>query len=517
MNFPALLLILDGWGIAPPGASNALSLARLPTFERLDKEAIKVSLHAASREVGLPEGHQGSSEMGHLMIGAGRPVVFPQTQVKAAIQGNLIPENQVYREVMEYCKEHNKTLHLLGLLSDRGVHSYAELSYQLLRLAKEIGVNKVAIHVIADGRDTTPQELPIFIDQLQGVMQEIGVGEIASLVGRYYAMDRDQRWERVEKAYRLYTEGIGIKANNVKTFITEYYHQQGAGDNEGLPYTDEFIPPTLFDSDLVMEADDGVIFWNFRVDRAVEITQALYEQNFTHFPRTFVPFHFVATAQYYDEFTGPVAFGQQRVDKPLGKVLADHQITQLRLAETEKWAYVTKVLDGYEEITFPYEDKMLIPSDKVATYDLRPEMQALAIAEAIVQDLAAQRHQVIIANIANGDMVGHTGNLAATIKAIEVVDQAVALINSALEKQNGFMLITADHGNCERMLTKEGGKDGSHTANLVPLYLVNYHPEVSKKLMQSSLQSGTLTHVAPTFLDLLGVPVPQFMSSSLLI
>lgn len=515
MNSPALLLILDGWGIAPASPGNAISLARLPTFDRLDKEAVKAELEAAGEAVGLPVGHQGSSEMGHLMLGAGRPVVFPQTQVKNALVNNLVRENLVYRQVMEYCRDHHKTLHLFGLLSDRGVHAYADLCYQLLRLAKEVGVVKVAVHIVGDGRDTTPRELPVFVAQLKAVFAEIGLGQIASVVGRYYAMDRDQRWERVENAYRLYTEGVGKETTEIDQFLEQYYAEEPTIDNAGLPYSDEFIPPTIFQSDLIMQPDDGVIFWNFRVDRAGEITQAFVEEKFDRFPRKKRFEHFVATTQYYDEYVGPVAFGQERVDTPLGKVLADHGIRQLRLAETEKWAYVTKVLDGYQEITFAHEQKELIPSDKVATYDLKPGMQAIPIAQAIVKHLHDRDCDVIIANIANGDMVGHTSNIAATVEAVETVDRALAMIDAELKAQQGWMLITADHGNCEHMLTKDGGKDGSHTANRVPLYLVNYHPEVSKKLMQTSLKSGTLVNVAPTFLDLLGLPVPEFMSSSL--
>ena len=258
MNFPALLLILDGWGIAPPGPGNTLSLAKLPTFDRLDKEAIKVTLDAASTPVGLPEGHQGSSEMGHLMIGAGRPVVFPQTQVKNALQNNLVRENPVYREVIEYCKKNNKTLHLFGLLSDRGVHAYAELCFQLLRLANEIGVMQVAIHIIADGRDTTPKELPIFVHQLEQLIQELGLGEIASVIGRYYAMDRDQRFERTQKAIDLLVYGAAT------------YHAADALTGLNMAYargeTDEFVQPTQIKK-VSIQADDLVIVMNFRSDR----------------------------------------------------------------------------------------------------------------------------------------------------------------------------------------------------------------------------------------------------------
>lgn len=517
MNTPALLVILDGWGIAQAGPGNALSLAKTPTMDRFDKEAIKIELDAAGSGVGLPEGHQGSSEMGHLMIGAGKPVVFPQTQVKTALNNNLVKDNPKYRGVMEYCRQENKVLHLFGLLSDRGVHAYADLCYQLLRLAKEMDVPRVAVHIISDGRDTTPCELPTFVTQLENVIQEIGLGEIASLVGRYYAMDRDQRWKRVEQAYRLYTSGEGLTGGDIHSFLKTYYQGDMTIDTGGLPYTDEFIPPTIFQPDLIMKSGDGVIFWNFRIDRAVEITQAFCEGSFSNFERQYVPVKYVATTKYYDEYEGSVAFEQARVEVPLGKVLADQGISQLRVAETEKWAYVTKVLDGYQEVMWPREEKVLIPSDKVATYDLQPEMQALAIAETIVDRLQKRDVDVIIANFANADMVGHTANMSATVRGIEAVDKALALIDEELQKQQGFMCITADHGNCERMLSPTGGKDGSHTANQVPFYIVNYHPEVSKKLLQNKTNCGNLTNVAPTFLGLLGAQVPEFMSSSLIL
>ncbi len=524
MNTPALLIILDGFGIAPAGPGNAISLAKLPTLDSFRK-GLYTELQAAGEVVGLPKGHQGSSEMGHLMIGAGRTVVFPQTQVKEAMAKNQINTNKAYREVMEYCRDQSKTLHLFGLLSDRGVHAYAELCYQLLRMAKEMSVPKVAVHVIADGRDTLPQELPKFVEQLQAVMNETGVGKIASLIGRYFAMDRDQRLDRVQKAYELYTDGRGYEAGDISEFLREYYDNskfkilssklkkrnlESRIYNLELPQSDEFIPPVVFDKTLILKENDGVIFWNFRVDRAIEITQALLKK----------PFHFVATTEYYEGINVPVAFNQERIEEPLGRILADNKLSQLRVAETEKWAYVTKVLDGYQEITFSLEDKLLIPSDKVQTYDLKPDMQALKIADVIVKDLENKQHDVIIANFANADMVGHTTDIAATVQALETMDRALAMIDAALQKAQGFMVITADHGNAEQMLTTEGNPEGTHTANSVPLYIVNYHPDLQKRLKNAAWkftkESGTLSNVAPTFLDLLGIEVPPFMTNSLL-
>ncbi len=513
MNTPALLIILDGWGIADKGPGNALSLVDLPTIKRFERDHLHTVLAAAGEKVGLPKGHQGSSEMGHLMIGAGRQVVFPQSQIKAALDKGLVAKNAAYNEVMQYCHDQDKTLHLIGLLSDRGIHAYAELAYQLLALAKQKDVSKVMIHIIADGRDTLPTELPKFVKDLQAEIKKQDLGTIATIVGRYFAMDRDQRWDRVEKAYRLYTQNDGAKESTIDDFLSKYYK----ADNQELPATDEFIRPTVFAESEPMEKGDGVIFWNFRVDRAVELAQAFTEKSFEHFKRTFPELHFVATTAYYDEIKVPVAFGQERIEEPLGEVLSKAKLKQLRLAETEKWAYVTKVFDGYQEVDYPLETKKLISSDKVATYDLKPKMQADQIAKTIVEALQSKKYDVIIANFANADMVGHTANLEATKVAVQAVDEALALIDTELEKQHGFMCITADHGNCEEMLTADGGKNGSHTDNQVPFYLVNYQPALMKRLGTAKLQTGTLSNVAPTFLDLLGIVIPSTMINSLVL
>ena len=513
MIHPALLLILDGWGIASPGPGNVLSVVDLPAMKRFRKDDFFTKLDAAGEGVGLPAGHQGSSEMGHLMIGAGQPVVFPQNQIKDALANQAVLTNPAYNDVMDYCHQNNKTLHLVGLLSDRGVHAYAELAYQLLALAKIKQLQQVMIHIIADGRDTLPTELPKFVSQLEECIKQQGVGTIATLVGRYYAMDRDQRWERVERAYRMYREGQADQATGIHQFLDHYY----AGTNGDLPATDEFIPPTIFVSEAKMQAGDGVIFWNFRVDRAVELTQALTEPVFTHFERVFTNLNFVATTAYYDEIKTPVAFGQEHISEPLGKVLADAGARQLRVAETEKWAYITKILDGYQEVEYPGETKKLIPSDKVATYDLAPQMQAAKIADTIIEALESEQYDVIIANFANADMVGHTANLEATKIAVQAVDEALNRIDQTLQKKQGFMCITADHGNCEQMLTESGGKHGSHTANQVPFYVVNYNPMLVDKLNGKSFQSGSLINVAPTLLDLMGIVIPSHMTYSLVL
>lgn len=510
---PALLLILDGWGIASPGPGNVLSLVDLPAMKRFRKDDFFTKLDAAGEGVGLPAGHQGSSEMGHLMIGAGQPVVFPQNQIKDALANQAVLKNPAYNVVMDYCYQNNKTLHLIGLLSDRGVHAYAELAYQLVAMAKTKKIQQVMIHIIADGRDTLPTELPKFVSQLQKCIQTQGVGTIATLVGRYYAMDRDQRWDRIERAYRMYTEGIADSATDIDQFLKQYY----AGSNGDLSSTDEFIPPTRFVANAQMQSGDGVIFWNFRVDRAVELTQALTEPVFTYFHRTLPTLNFVATTAYYDEIKTPVAFGQEHISNPLGKVLADAGAKQLRVAETEKWAYITKILDGYQEVEYPGETKKLLPSDKVATYDLAPQMQAAKIADTIIEALAGEQYDVIIANFANADMVAHTANLEATKLAVQAVDEALSRIDKVLQEKQGFMCITADHGNCEQMLTDSGGKHGSHTANQVPFYLVNYNPILVDKLHGKNLQSGSLINVAPTLLDLMGIVIPSHMTYSLVL
>lgn len=510
---PALLLILDGWGIAPAGPGNVLSLVDLPTFKRIKRDDFFTKLDAAGEGVGLPAGHQGSSEMGHLMIGAGRHVVFPQNQIKGALATHAVHMNGAYNEVMDYCAQNDKTLHLMGLLSDRGVHAYAELAYQLIALAKAKQLQRVFIHIIADGRDTLPTELPTFVRELENCIQTQGIGTIATVVGRYYAMDRDQRWERVERAYRMYVDGVANQAADIHQFLAEYY----SSTNGDLPATDEFIPPTCFDNAAQMQAGDGVIFWNFRVDRAVELTQSMTELTFSHFERKFPDLHFVATTAYYDEIKTPVAFGQEHISEPLGKVLEEVGVRQLRIAETEKWAYITKILDGYQEMEYAHETKTLLPSDKVATYDLAPQMQAAKIADTIIEALESEEYDVIIANFANADMVAHTANLEATKIAVQAVDEAINRIDQVLQQKQGFMCITADHGNCEQMLTESGGKHGSHTANQVPFYLVNYNPMLVDRLNGKSLQSGSLINVAPTFLDLMGIVIPSHMTYSLVI
>jgi 2,3-bisphosphoglycerate-independent phosphoglycerate mutase len=507
---PVVLLILDGWGIGEDDAHNAIYLANTPHIDTLLATYPNGPIGAAGEHIRLKPGHQGSTEMGHLIISAGRNVLLPQMQVQQAIQSDAIGNNPAYSEAIQLAKQRGTRLHLMGLLSDAGVHSYDAACYGLIRAAAQAGLqrNQVYIHIFSDGRDTPPTALPTYVERLQTVMDDAGVGLIADLQGRYWAMDRDHRWERVEAAYTLLTSGVGKRsATSIEEAIA------AARDaNE----TDEFIAPTSIDAHGCFRADDVVINFNYRVDREIEITQALIESAFDAFPRPHHPHvHYVATFPYYSGMPAPHAFEREelKMKNILPEVLSTHGLTQYRLTETEKWVYLTKIFNAMREEAFPGETRHLISSDKVATYDERPAMKAVEIAENCVEQLRAHAFDTYFINICNADILGHTGNKEATIIGCEAIDKAIGIITKEIQKQNGILLITADHGDAERMWDHEHNLPHTqHTDSFVPFILVD-----AERKNVHIRETGALRDVAPTILELLGIPKPEEMTGESLL
>ena len=495
---PLMLMILDGWGIESPGECNAVTCAKTPNYCRLLKEYPHTRLETSGEAVGLPAGQMGNSEVGHLNIGAGRVVYQDLTRIDLAVRTGELSTNPVLRKAVSNVKNKQTALHLLGLLSDGGVHSHLQHLYGLLEMAKQAGVERVFIHAFLDGRDVPPASAREYIGALEHKLRELGVGQVATLGGRYWGMDRDKRWERVEKHYRILVEGTGVKADSALSAVERSY---------AASVTDEFVEPTVIvdeqgDPRGLIQDGDSVIFFNFRADRAREITRAFVDQDFEGFTRRKRPqVYFVCLTQYDVTIPAPVAFPPQKLTNTLGEVLAQHGLKQLRIAETEKYAHVTFFFNGGVEAANPGEERILIPSPKVATYDLQPEMSAYEVTTRVVQEIEANQYAVIILNFANADMVGHTGDL-------ECLGQVV----KAVLAQNGAVIITADHGNVEEMREPKTGEPcTAHTTNPVPLILVD--PEYRG----IELLPGSLQDIAPTMLRLLGIPQPVEMTGRSLI
>ncbi len=491
-------MILDGWGIAPAGNANAAALAKTPNLDKYFAAYPHTQLEASGRQVGLPAGQIGNSEVGHLNIGSGRIIYQSLTRISKAIEDGDFFHNSVLVNVMEQTKAGNKALHLLGLLSDGGVHSHISHIVALLEMAKQHGLDKVYVHAFLDGRDVPPQSALTYVKQLEQAMAEIGVGKIATVSGRYYAMDRDQRWERLAKAYATVVQGEGAKADSAAAGIEASYAQ-------GV--TDEFVIPfTIAGVDGRIQAGDGVIFANFRPDRAREITRALVDEEFPYFarPQEVRPVHFACMAQYDVTIAAPVAFPPEAINDTLGQVLAQNGKRQLRIAETEKYAHVTFFFNGGVEEPNKNEERILIPSPKVATYDLQPEMSAEEVTHSLLAELDKDKFDVIILNFANPDMVGHTGVLNAAIKAMEKVDECAGRIVEKVLALDGCVCITADHGNLEKMAEIDGKPNTAHTTNPVPFILV------SKE--EHKLHAGILADIAPTMLELLQIAQPAAMT-----
>jgi 2,3-bisphosphoglycerate-independent phosphoglycerate mutase len=526
---PLVLTILDGWGYAPPSKSNAISLARKPTFDRLVREYPNTLIHTSGRYVGLPDGQMGNSEVGHLNIGAGRIVYMDITRIDLMIESGEFFRNSTLLDAMHKARQNARQLHLLGLLSDGGVHSHQKHLYALLRMARENGVERVFVHAFMDGRDTLPTSGASFLEQLQKKTREYGIGKIATLSGRYYAMDRDRRWERVKKAFDAMVHGNG-EASSYSDPV------KGTKQSYNQRVTDEFILPLVIcDAEgqpLTRIRDEDVcINFNFRADRARQITRALARESGLSpragreladserldevIPRASVPreLTYVCMTRYDKQFTLPFVVPPELPQNILANIFSELKLRNLRVAETEKYAHVTYFFNGGVEKPFPGEDRILVPSPKVATYDLQPEMSAFGVADAVVKAIDDGSFDVIIVNFANADMVGHSGKIAPTVKAIEAVDSCLGRIYHAITQRGGALLVTADHGNAEQMIDPEtGGPHTAHTTNAVPLIVV------SDRTNNSRLRTdGALQDIAPTVLALLGIPKPAEMTGKSLL
>ncbi len=503
MKKPVLLMILDGWGLAPAVKTNAAEMAKTPNLDSFFAKYPHTILEASGKDVGLPAGQIGNSEVGHLNIGAGRIIYQSLTRIDKAVEDGELYKNPVLLKVMEQTKTADKALHFLGLLSDGGVHSHIEHLIALLKMAKQQGLTKVFVHTFLDGRDVGPKTALTYIEQLEKAMAEIGVGKIATVSGRYYAMDRDKRWERVERAYKALVLGEGAKAQSAAAGVEASY---AAG------ITDEFVEPfTIEGVEGKITAGDGVIFFNFRPDRARELTRALHDDEFPYFarPAGARPVNYVCMTQYDATITAPVAFPPEEIKDTLGEVLAAHGLKQLRIAETEKYAHVTFFFNGGVEAPNVNEERILIPSPKVATYDLQPEMSAEEVTQALLAELDKDKFDAVILNFANPDMVGHTGVLSAAITAMEKVDDCAGRIVRKVLALGGSVCITADHGNLEKMAESDGTPNTAHTTNPVPFILVSDKPH--------KLHQGILADIAPTLLELLHIEQPKAMTGHSLI
>ena len=500
---PVMLMILDGWGVAPASDVNAATLAQTPNLDRYFAEFPHTTLEASGMEVGLPEGQIGNSEVGHLNIGAGRIIYQSLTRITKAIKDGDFFDNEVLCACMDKTKNAGKALHLMGLLSDGGVHSNINHLIALLKMAKARGLEKVYVHAFLDGRDVPPKSAVGFIKQLQEAIAGMAFGKIATVMGRYYAMDRDNRWDRIEKAYKTLVLGEGnLVADPV----------QGVEASYDAGVTDEFVEPMVVEGvDAKITSGDGIIFFNFRPDRARQITRALNDAEFPHFerPASALPVNYVCMTQYDATIDAPVAYPPEEYNDTLGEVLAKEGKHQLRIAETEKYAHVTFFFNGGVEEPNLNEERILINSPKVATYDLQPEMSAYDVTDALLAELDKDKFDVVVLNYANPDMVGHTGVLPAAIKAMEAVDECVGKVVDKVLSLGGSVCITADHGNLEKMAEADGTPHTAHTTNIVPFILVSNE--------EHKLHSGVLADIAPTMLELLNIEKPAVMTGSSLI
>ena len=506
MTKPLVLCILDGCGVREESDGNAFKNANKPTLDMLMEKYPHSILQASGKAVGLPEGQMGNSEVGHTNIGAGRIVYQELTRITKSIEdGDFFSIPELVRAI-DNCKRNNSKLHIMGLLSDGGVHSHQRHLYALLELAKRKDFEDVYVHCFLDGRDTPPASAESYITELESKMKEKGVGKIATIMGRFYAMDRDKRWNRIEKAYNALVRGEGEKHKSAAIAIENSYQKE---------IFDEFVVPTVIcnndKSVAKIEKDDSVIFFNFRPDRAREITRAIVDKDFKEFEREYFNTYFVTFTNYDETIKNvSIAFKKDELTNTFGEVVSKNGLTQLRIAETEKYAHVTFFFNGGEEKQYPGEDRILIPSPKVETYDMKPEMSAGEVTENVLNAIHSRKYDAIILNFANPDMVGHTGNIEAVIKALETLDIYVNQIVEAIEQEGGNLLITADHGNCEQMVDyKTGEPHTAHTTNPVPLVLIGRD--------DVKLKEGRLADLAPTMLELMKIEKPKEMTGESLI
>lgn len=505
MSKRVLLMILDGWGISPDPKVSAVAQANTPFVDSLSQNAVHNVLHTDGMHVGLPEGQMGNSEVGHVNLGAGRVVYQDLAKINMAISQNTLKDEAVLKGAFTYAKTNKKAVHFLGLVSDGGVHAHINHLEGLLKAAQAAGVPKSYVHAFTDGRDVDPKSGAGFLAGVQDICTSTNA-HLASVIGRYFAMDRDQRWERVKKAYELLVNGTGTKTENLTQAMQANYV---AGT------TDEFIEPIALPEDGNLEAgriksDDVVIFFNFRTDRGRQLTQALSQMAFPAQGMEPLSLYYVTLTNYDESFKGvKVVYDKENIQETIGEVLAAAGKKQIRIAETEKYPHVTFFFNGGREEPFEGEERILCPSPKVATYDLQPEMSAFDIRDAIIPKLNAQAADFVCLNFANPDMVGHTGDMAAAIKACETVDVCTADVVTAAQESGYSVIIIADHGNCDTMINPDGSPNTAHTTNLVPVFLIDGDAE--------SINKGALCNIAPTVLDLMGISQPEAMTAKSLL
>jgi 2,3-bisphosphoglycerate-independent phosphoglycerate mutase len=504
---PVALIVLDGWGLNPNPVANAVAIAKHPNYDRYMARYPHTTLTASGEAVGLLPGQMGDSNVGHLNLGAGRIVYQTLVRIWRTIRDGSFFKLPAFQIAIERAKQAGAALHLMGLVSDGGVHSHIDHLLALIELAKREGVERLYVHAFLDGRDVPPKSAQGYLAQVEAKLKEAGLGEIATISGRYYAMDRDKRWERTEKAFLALTQGVGETAGSAEEAVARAYDR---GE------TDEFVRPTVIAGvNGQIKPEDGVIFFNFRPDRARQIVRALHETAFDGFKRPdgFKPIPLVTMTQYDQTFHDiPTAFGPEFVDVPMGQVVSEAGLRQLRIAETEKYPHVTYFFNGGEERQFAGEERVMIPSPKVATYDLKPEMSAYEIAAEATRWIEQEKTDFIVLNFANPDMVGHTGVLEAAVKAVEAVDECLGKVVDALVAKGGAAIILADHGNCDQMVDYEtGNPHTNHTLNPVPCILVD------ETRLDAKLQEGVLANVAPTLLEIIGLPKPPQMDADSLL
>lgn len=498
---PVALIVLDGWGLSAEVAGNAIASAKTPNFDRLWRECPHAALEASGPNVGVMAGQMGDSNIGHLNLGAGRIVYQDLVRITKSIEERDFFQNPEIQGAMRYARDKGTKLHLMGLVSPGGVHSHSEHLYALLQMAAEYEVGQVFVHPFLDGRDVPPASAKEYLAQLEAEIRRIGVGKVATVIGRYYAMDRDKRWDRVEKAYQALVYGRGRRAEEVPEAVETAY---------GLGETDEFVTPTVIVQDgqpvATIDGDDAVIFFNFRYDRARQLTKVFMDPGFDLFPTKPLPgLYFVCMTRYDESIKAPVAFPPLDLSDTLGEVLSKEGLRQLRIAETEKYAHVTFFFNGGLEEPYPGEERILVPSPAVATYDLKPEMSAYEVTEKVLAAIDEERFDVIIMNYANPDMVGHTGIFPAAVKAVETVDECLGRVVEAITTAGGGVIITGDHGNAEKMVDAQTGQPHTaHTGNLVPVIYAGQR--------RVNLADGKLGDVAPTILEILGIAQPKAMT-----
>ena len=502
---PTVLAILDGFGYRKEPENNAIFHAHTPTFDRLWTEGEATLISTSGLDVGLPAGQMGNSEVGHMSLGSGRIIYQSITRIDKAIADGTFAANPAFTNAIDAAAESQSAVHVFGLLSPGGVHSHEDHIFAALRLAKARGAERIFLHAFLDGRDMPPRSAASSLARAEDVFEEMGTGKIATIQGRYFAMDRDKRWSRIERAYDLVTQGIAE------------YEYDSSNDALAAAYArdenDEFVAPSRIGEAVRIDDGDSIIFMNFRADRARQLTQALTDSGFSNFERKHAPMaQFVATTEYFEGINASVAFEPDMIEDTLGAVVASRGMRQARIAETEKYAHVTFFFSGGREATFTGEERVLIPSPDVATYDLKPEMSAVEVTDAIIESIESRAHELIVVNFANGDMVGHTGNFEAAIKAVETLDACIARVEKAVLDAGGQALVTADHGNCEQMHDHDAEQPHTqHTTEPVPLFYIG------DRGRQFRETHGILADIAPTVLDLMAIPKPSAMTGESLL